>query len=310
MRRTVLVTGAGGFVGKAVVPALDRAGWTVRQAARAHRAGAVEVGDIDGATNWDEALSGCDSVVHLAARVHIGGKKAGEDYTNFRATNRDGTLRLAREAARRGVKRLVFISTIKVNGEGTGVPFLETDTPGPRGAYAVSKHEAEIGLAEITRETGLETVVLRPPLVYGPGVGGNFRTLLSLVRRGLPLPLGSIRNSRSLVGVSNFASAIALALEHPAAVGRTYLVSDQHDLSTPDLIRAIADALGRPARLLPFPPLLLKLTAGMTGRAHMYEQVGGSLTVDSSAITRELGWRPVSSVTYELAVTASWFRSR
>jgi len=292
MAGRVLVTGAGGFVGRSLVPFLIEQGWEVREAARSPRPSAIVVGDIDGTTDWRAALDGCDAVVHLAARVHDGRRAAAGDFDAFRRTNRDATLRVAEQAAQAGVRRFVFISTIKVNGEGRDTPYTADDTPAPQGAYAISKHEAEQGLWEIAARTGLEVVILRPPLIYGPGVGGNFCTLMRLVARGLPLPLASIRNRRSLLGVQNFASAIALVLTHDAAPGRTWLVSDQHDLSTPDLIRAIAAAQGKPARLFPFPPILLRTAATLIGRHRMYEQLAGSLTVDAEPLTRELGWKP------------------
>lgn len=306
----VLVTGAGGFVGRTLLPMLADSGWQVRTAARTPRPGAAFVGEIDAATDWDAALEGCAAIVHLAARVHDGRRAAAGDFEAFRRTNRDGTLRLADAAARHGVARLVFVSTVKVNGEGRTIPYLATDDPAPQGAYAVSKYEAEQGLRDIAARTGLELVILRPPLVYGPGVAGNFRTLLRVVQRGLPLPLGSISNSRSLVGVTNFASAIRLALHHPAAVGRTWLVSDQHDLSTPDLIRAIGTALGKRPLLLPFPPAVLEPAAKLVGRARMYDQLAGSLTVDSTPLTTELGWRPLLTVDQQLAQTAKWLTAR
>jgi len=305
----VLVTGAGGFVGRTLVPMLAEAGWLVRQAARISRPGAIAVGEIDATTDWAAALQDCTAVVHLAARVHDGRRAAAGDFDAFRRTNRDGTLRLAEAAARHGIPRFVFVSTVKVNGEGRAAPYSASDEPAPQGAYAVAKWEAEQGLWDIAARTGLGVAILRPPLVYGPGVAGNFRTLLRAVQRGLPLPLGSISNSRSLVGVANFASAIRLALHHPGAVGKTWLVSDQHDLSTPDLIRAIGAALGKHPRLLPFPPTVLGAAAKLVGRARMYDQLAGSLTVDSTPLTTELGWRPLLTVDQQLAQTARWFAS-
>ena len=180
-------------------------------------------------------------------------------------------------------------------------PIPPTTSRPPQGAYAISKHEAEQGLWEIAARTGLEVAILRPPLVYGPGVGGNFRTLQRLVARGIPLPLASIRNRRSLLGVENFASAISLLLTHAGAPGKTWLVSDQHDLSTPDLIRAIAAAQGKRARLFPFPPILLRTAATLIGRHRIYEQLAGSLTFDAEPLTHELGWKPARTIAEQLA---------
>lgn len=299
----VLVTGASGFVGRAVGTAIEQRGWHVRRASRNGGDGCLAMGEIDGRTDWSSALAGCDAVVHLAARVHMMGRAEAADTAAFMTTNRDATIKLAEDAARAGVKRLVFMSTVKVNGEGRALPYRADEPPAPEGAYAVSKWQAEQGLHEVAARTGLEVVIIRPPLVYGPGVKGNFRSLINLVRRGVPLPLGSVRNRRSLVGVTNLASAVCAALEHPAAAGRTYLVSDQDDLSVPDLIRAIARAAEVPARLVPFLPAPLRLVSAMVGRQQSFQQVAGSLTVDSSAISRELGWRPVRSVDEELAET-------
>ncbi len=273
MAGRVLITGAGGFVGRTLVPALAKQGWDVREAARSPRPGAVAVGDIDGTTDWHAALEGCDAVVHLAARVHDGRRAAAGDFDAFRRTNCDATLRLAEQAAERGIRRFVFISTIKVNGEGRYAPYTADDTPAPQGAYAIAKHEAEQGLGAIATRTGLEVVILRPPLVYGPGV-------------------------------ENFASAIGLVLTHPRAAGKTWLVSDQHDLSTPDLIRSIATVLGKRARLLPLPPILLRTGALLAGRQRMYDQLAGSLTLDSAPLTRELGWSPPLTVLQQLAAMA------
>lgn len=297
----VLITGATGFVGRAVCAEAERQGWDLRRASRAGSDGAMALGEIDGLTDWSAALAGCDAVIHLAARVHMRASAVANETAAFMRTNRDATIKLAEDAARSGVRRMVFLSTIKVNGEGRPAAYTVEDAPAPTGAYATSKWEAEQGLADVAARTGLEVVTLRPPLVYGPGVGGNFKSLVRLVRRGVPLPLASVRNSRSLVGVTNLASAVCAALEHPSGAGRTYLVSDQDDLSVPELIRAIARAADVPARLFPFPPAFLRLASALVGRVQSFQQVAGSLTVDSSAISRELGWRPVRSVEEELA---------
>lgn len=301
----VLVTGAGGFVGRTLVPVLRAGNWEVREAARSPRPGAIAVGEIDSTTDWKAALEQCDAVVHLAARVHDQSRAAAGDLDGFRRTNRDATLRLAKTAAHLGVKRFVFVSTVKVNGEGRDAAYQAADLPAPQGAYAVSKHEAEQGLWEIADSTEMKMVILRPPLVYGPGVGGNFRTLVRSVRLGIPLPFGAVRNLRSLVGVTNLSSAISHLLTHPEAAGKTWLVSDQYDLSTPELIRLIATAAGKRPMLLPIPPAFLRTGAAVAGRRRLYDQTVGSLTVDSTPLTRELGWVPPLTVAEQLAAMLS-----
>lgn len=300
MADRVLVTGAGGFVGRALVPVLRTNGWEVREAARSPRPGAIAVGEIDATTDWTAAVGDCNAIVHLAARVHHRSKAAASDLNDYRRTNRDATLRLAEAAAHVGVRRFVFVSTVKVNGEGRETAYQSDDLPAPQGAYAVSKHEAEQGLWEIAARTGLQVVILRPPLVYGPGVAGNFRKLVDLVSGGIPLPLGSVRNRRSLVGVTNLSSAIGHVLRHPAAQGKTWLLSDQHDLSTPELIQHIAAAAGRRALLMPFPTRLLRVASRFVGRQRIYDQLAGSLTVDSTPFTLELGWTPPLEVAQQL----------
>ena len=305
MMDRVLVTGGGGFVGRAVVPALSLARYDVRQASSNPRAGALALGAFGRETRWRPVVEGCEAVVHLAARVHARG--AADDSAAFTTTNRDATLRLAEEAARAGVRRFVFLSSIKVNGEGRDSPYSEADVPAPEGPYALSKYEAEQGLRDIAARSGLEVVILRPPLVYGPGARGNVRQLMQLVAAGVPLPLRSLRNRRSLIGLANLAAAIRLTLEHPLAAGRTYLLSDQHDVSTPELVTVLARALGQPPRLVPFPVGALELASSLLGQRQRFRQLAGSLVVDSSAISRELGWRPVRSMAAELAEAAAWF---
>jgi UDP-glucose 4-epimerase len=309
----VLVTGATGFVGRALCGHLATHGHVVVPAVRsaAGLAGEAVVGEIDGATGWAVALSGCDAVVHLAARVHVMDDTAQNPLALYRATNRDGTLNLARQAVQAGVRRLVFVSSIKVNGEGRDTPYRETDPPAPGDAYAVSKWEAEQGLHAIARETGLEVVILRPPLVYGPGVGANFLRLMQTVERGWPLPLGAVRNRRSLLYLGNFVDAIRLCIEHPNAAGQTFLLDDGEPVSTPELIRRIAHALHRPARLLPVTVGVLELAGALLGRRAAVARLAGSLFVDGSAIRSRLGWVPPHTMQQGLAATvADWWRDQ
>jgi nucleoside-diphosphate-sugar epimerase len=310
---TVLVTGANGFVGRALCESLVASGRQVRRAVRAARpgdSGAIAVGDIGSATDWGAALDGARCVVHLAARTHVLRETAADPLAEYRRVNVEGALQLAQQAARAGIRRLLFLSSVKVNGEATVAPFTENDTPRPEDAYGVSKWEAEQALAGAAAKAGLEVVILRSPLVYGPGVKGNFLRLMNLVARGTPLPLASIRNRRSLVYVGNLVDAIIGAIEAPRAAGRTYLVSDGEDLSTPDLARAIARALGVNARLLPCPPVVLKLGAALTGKRAELARLSGSLQVDGSAIRRELDWRPRFSLASGLAETARWYHAQ
>jgi UDP-glucose 4-epimerase len=223
----------------------------------------------------------------------------------YRATNTDATLNLARQAAQAGVRRFVFVSSIKVNGEGRDAPYRETDPPAPQDAYAISKWEAEQGLWRIARETGLEVVVLRPPLVYGPGVKANFRRLLDTVARGWPLPLGAIENRRSLLYLGNFVDAIRVCVEHPAAAGQTFLIDDGQPVSTPELVRAVARAMGRPARLLPVPAGMLEFAGALLGKRAAVARLTGSLWLDSSLIRARLGWTPPYSMAAGMAATVA-----
>jgi nucleoside-diphosphate-sugar epimerase len=313
---TVTVTGAGGFVGEPLVAALGADGrFAVRACFRSlpehppRLAAAFEVGDMAEGNRWGPALAGADVVVHTAGRAHVMAETAADPLAEFRRVNVMGTLNLARAAASAGVKRLVLLSSIKVNGEATPIdrPFTAEDPPQPQDAYGISRREAEDGLRALADETGLEVTILRLPLVYGPGVKGNLERLLRLVARGAPLPLGRVRNRRSLIGLDNLISAIAACVTNEVAANRTYLLSDQEDLSTPALVRLIAAAMGRRARLLPVPVLLLRAAAALSGRGAEVGRLVGSLAVDSSPISKELGWRPLVPPAQGIAAMAQAF---
>ena len=295
----VLVTGANGFVGREVLQRLNVMGGlqavgSVRRAAGLTGTTIVEVGDLTSQTDWSFTLAGADAVVHLAARVHVMHDTATDSLTAFRAVNVDGTLNLARQAAVAGVKRMVFISTVKVNGESTwpGRAFTEVDAPNPQDAYGQSKHEAEQGLRELSAETGTEVVIIRPPLVYGPGVKANFATLMRAVQRGWPLPLGAVHNQRSLVALDNLVDFIVTCMTHPQAANQTFLVSDGHDLSTTELVRGMAQASGVPSRLLPVPVWALQAGATLLGKGDAVQRLCGNLQVDISKARSLLGWVP------------------
>lgn len=303
MVKRVLVTGASGFLGRRLIGRLVRqpsvfASGAVRSKRLGDDDGCVIVGEINGDTDWSEALQGQQVIVHTAARAHILNEKAADPLTEFRIVNVAGTLNLARQAVAAGVRRFIYISSIKVNGEESpaGKCFAAEGTPRPEDPFGVSKWEAEQGLQEIAMETGMEVVIIRPPLVYGPGVKGNFANMVKLVAKGFPLPLGAIQNKRSLVAVDNLVDLITTCIDHPAAANEVFLVSDGEDWSTSTLLSRLGAAMGKSARLLPVPMELLQLGAAILGKKVMAQRLLGSLQVDISKTRKVLGWEPPVSV--------------
>jgi nucleoside-diphosphate-sugar epimerase len=303
-KQKVLITGGNGFVGQHLLQRLladseyapiatTRLGSGLSQSIQS-----VVVGDIDGNTDWAQALAGIDVVVHTAARVHVMNDTSNDPLAAFRRVNVQGTLNLARQAAAKGVRRFVFISSVKVNGESTalGAPFAEHTVPAPKDAYGVSKLEAEQGLREIASMTGMEVVIIRPPLIYGPGVKANFAALLRAVKRGIPLPLGAIHNVRSFLGLDNLVDFIATCISHPKAANETFMISDGQDLSTSELIRGIAQGAGVTARLVSVPVWALKAGAGLLAKGDAMQRLCGNLQVDITKARSLLDWVPPVSV--------------
>ena len=269
-------------------------------------------GDLAEAPRLEEALWGADIVVHTAARAHVIKEHAADPLAAFRAINVTGTMNLARAAAAAGVPRFVYLSSIGVNGKSTPIdrPFTEADPPAPKDAYGLSKLEAERALWALCETSGLQAVMLRPPLVYGPGAKGNLLRLMQLVALGVPLPFGAIRNKRSMIGLGNLVTAIIAVLDHPAAIGNTFLVSDQNDISTPELLRALGDRMRRPMRLWPAPVGLLHAAGSLAGRRPEAERLTGSLRIDADPISRALGWRPTVPLEDGLRQMVETFNTR
>lgn len=299
----LLLTGATGFLGGRLAVALhSKSGVKLTVAVRRRiempAVHSVGVQGLDANTNWSTALTNQQVVIHAAARAHIMKDEAVDPLAEYRRVNVEGTLNLARQAADVGVRRFVFISSVKVNGEQTapGKPFGAEDRPAPEDAYGISKWEAEQGLQQLAAETGMELVVIRPPLVYGPGVKGNFAAMIRLVEKGIPLPLGSIHNQRTLVALDNLVDLIIRCIDHPAAANQVFLAGDGEDLSTTELLRRLGKAMGRPVRLLPVPESLLVLGATLLGKQAVARRLLGSLQVDISKARDLLGWEPPLSV--------------
>ncbi|WP_313107102.1 UDP-glucose 4-epimerase family protein [Stutzerimonas nitrititolerans] len=319
----VLVTGASGFVGNALVRRMaSEFGHSVVAAVRRLECGGVfvegshdtavrwvELGDLAGAEPIPDLFADVDAIVHCAARVHVMHEVDADPLAAFRAVNVHGTLKLAQAAAQAGVKRFVFLSSVKVHGESTssGKPFTADTALCPADPYAISKAEAEQALLALAAKIGLDVVIVRPPLVYGPGVNANFLSMMKLLDKGVPLPLGAIQNRRSLVALDNLIDLLMVCLDHPYAGGQAFLVSDGEDLSTTELLCRLGMALGKPARLIPVPPGLLRSSAVLLGKRAVMERICGSLQVDIKRTRTVLGWSPPVSVDRALASTAAAF---
>ncbi|AXL52879.1 NAD-dependent dehydratase [Paraburkholderia caffeinilytica] len=317
MTQRVLITGANGFVGRAASRALLQRGDTVTGLVRRPqttvegvREWLFDANDFDGIDERWPLATRCDAVIHLAARVHMKRETTADPLAVYRGTNVTGALRVAAAARRAGARRFVFVSSIKAVGESSaGRPITEAAEPAPTDPYGISKLEAERALIDYGRESGLEIVIVRPPLVYGPGVRANFLQLMSAIANGIPLPLGSIAARRSLVFVDNLADALVHCTTDPRAAGETFHVTDGRDLSVSELARALATQLHAPARLVPVPVGFLSLAGRLTGRSAQVDRLIGELRLDSSHIRERLGWYPPYTVEHGLLETAAWYRS-
>jgi len=312
--KTILVTGANGFVGTALCEVLLEQGFKVKAAVRKvasqSASNAVSIGEINSDTDWIDALSEVDTVIHLAARVHVMHETATDALTAYRKVNVAGTVHLAQAAVTAGVKRFIFLSSIKVNGESTppNQPYSPEDMPAPVDPYGISKLEAEIALQQLAKDTALDVVIIRPPLIYGPGVKANFKSMLSIVNKGLPLPLGAIHNKRSLIAIDNLIDFIICCINHPAAANETFLVSDGLDVSTPDLLKQVAKALNKKLFLIPVPSALLQFFASAMGKKTLAQRLCESLQVDISKTHTLLGWTPSIKLEEALLKTALFYQ--
>lgn len=311
----ILVTGATGFVGLGVIERLLKENYIVRGTVRREinqftgKVDWIKIRDINPEIDWMDSLDGIDCIVHLAARVHVMDEKAAEPLVEFRRVNVDSTLNLARQAALAGVRRFVFVSSIKVNGEYTqiGRPFTAHEKPDPQDFYGMSKYEAEVGLLEIALKTAMEVVIIRPPLVYGPGVKANFASMMRWLIWRIPLPFGAVYNKRSMIALDNLVDLIVTCLYHPKAANQTFLVSDGEDMSIKEILRRMGEALGKPAWLIPVPVRFMSIIAKLIRKEAIAQRLFESLQVDSSKTLEILGWKPVVTVDVALQKTADAF---
>lgn len=305
----ILVTGANGLIGKALCALLEESGDQVIRTVRTSTTpGEISVGDLDRHTRWDSVLdTTIDAVVHLAGKVPLSERETDAQASQYRQVNALGTINLARQCANSGVRRFIFISTVKVLGEGKNESYRADDLARPTDAYAISKWEAEQALFQIARESGMAVIILRPPLVYGPGVKGNFLRLLQVIEKRHPLPLGAIRNRRSLIYLGNLVDIVRLCLVHPEAPGKTFLVSDGDDVSTPELIRRIAEAMQRRPFLVPVPVAWMEWAGATLDKRAAVDRLIGSLAVNIAPVQETLGWRPPFTMQSGLVATAQWY---
>ena len=312
----ILITGATGFVGRALFENLKfKKKYSIHLSTRANQEQLFEgekafnIGEIDANTNWKDALDGVDCIVHCAARAHMTEKKQTDSLNAYRTINVDGTRNLAKQAVSIGIKRFIFLSSIKVNGEGTiaSKSFKYNDISQPEDAYGISKWETEKALLEISKQTGLEVVIIRPPLVYGEGVKGNFFRLLDIVYKQIPLPFASVNNLKSMVAVDNLVDLIICCIDHPKASGKTFLVSDGEDLSTSDLIIKLSKFMDKSPRLFQVPQLIIQLIGRLVGKSLEVKRLLGSLRVDNSYTREILGWSPALSLDEELKKVVKWY---
>jgi len=315
--KRVLVTGANGFIGRDLCKKLLSENYNVRGAVRPEKAYLLPEGVearhiefIDGDVDWKNILEGVDTVVHLAARAHVMKDSVSNSFSEYHKVNVIGTEHLALAATKSGVKRFIFVSSVKVNGEENVRAYSEGDALVPKGAYSISKMQAEKRIKEITADCDMDFVILRPPLVFGPGVKANFLELMKIVDKGTPLPLAKVDNRRSFIYIENLVDAVLTCIKHSGSAGQTYFVSDNEDISTPELIRKTASALKKPARLFPFPKLLLFILGRIAGKGPAVDRLIGSLTVDISKIRNELDWKPPFTMEYGILKTAAWYKEQ
>lgn len=316
--KSVLVTGANGFVGSVLVPELSSRGFDVGQLVRDKnykdnlKIKSFCIDDLDDLVDLTKPLKDVDVVFHLAARVHVMTDKHIDPLAEYRRVNVKFTMNLARQAASFGIKRFIFVSSIKVNGELTekDIPFKADDNPNPQDPYGISKWEAESALMELAKKTDMEVVIIRPPIVYGPGVKANFLSMIKMLDIGIPLPFRNVRNKRSLVFIDNLVDLLVRVIDHPKAAGQVFLVSDDHDVSTTTLLKSMSSALGKKEKLIPIPLFLLKAIFYLIGKAGLSHRLLGSLCLDISKTKELLNWSPPVSFEEGIEKTARSFLNK